>query len=157
MLRKNVDLKLYCTLKLYFTIWNSIILRFTKWYYCHEPVLEHVLDILLDFSFSFFFQKSLFQKLYFALFDIWKISIFNLSQFWILLTEVRVQIFQRPAECRSRLFGSLPTAHAQKVKGEKLYSVHIWLTYLTVPLKHPQGYRLAVIPTDFHFLRHAPI
>jgi len=37
MLFKNVDLKLYCTLKLYFTIWNSILLRFTKWYYCHVP------------------------------------------------------------------------------------------------------------------------
>jgi hypothetical protein len=77
--------------------------------------------LISHFHFSF---KNLFFKNCTFLFS--KFKNFNFQPFSILdfAEWSSSSIFQRPAECRSRLFGSLPTAHAQKVKGEKLYSVH---------------------------------
>ena len=71
-----------------------------------------------------FLSKISFSKTVLCSFRNSKISIFNLFSILDFAEWSSSSIFQRPAECRSRLFGSLPTAHAQKVKGEKLYSVH---------------------------------
>ena len=134
----------------YTTIYKMILLPCASFL-----IIYSIIFLISHFHFSF---KNLFFKnctVLFSKFEKFQFSTF--SQFWILLNEVRVQFSSVPLNVGHAYLGHYPPLTLKKSRVRNYIVCTIWLTYLTVPLKHPQGYRLAVIPTDFHFLRHAPI